>query len=141
MTVNCPPKYGSGNTFVNKLQSKNCMHCKEIHDAALEREKQTGVPQHYDIFVAYSLCSYEDLKDPEKPLQPALPSNPNPTSRSQDDKQTDEPVEGARSKAPNSANGTAISLVIIVVGFIIQAVVFKTHATADLKECTAAEVA
>ena len=77
MTMNCADKYGSGNTFVNKLQSKSCMHCKQIHDAALLREKQTGVEQHYDIFVAYSLCSYQDLEGPQGSVPSVPPNTPN----------------------------------------------------------------
>ena len=50
-------------------------------------------------------------------------------------------MQGARSKARKGANGTALSLGAIVVGFMIQAGMYMAHTTAGLRECKVAEIA
>ena len=57
----CRPQFGVADPFVNKFQASSCTHCKTIYQNALQREYETGIKQEYDLDVAHSLCTNEQL--------------------------------------------------------------------------------
>ena len=59
----CPPKHGSANPYAYKLQARGCNHCTKIYQEALEKERITGEPQSYDLFVAHTLCDPQELEE------------------------------------------------------------------------------
>ena len=62
----CPSGYGIANSFANKLQGKECEHCKDIYDNAINRQEEGQIEQTYDIHVARSLCSDATLQGSNK---------------------------------------------------------------------------
>lgn len=62
----CESGQGIADTWSNKLQGKECVSCNEIYEDAEERKEAGKGEQAYDVHVARSICSDDQLEGDNK---------------------------------------------------------------------------